>query len=77
MHGGKLVGIHALGTRLPGVVLGVSLGTGLSGVFVAGGDGRGWATSSSLAIAFALTLGAAVTGMAAAGRLPERLPGAG
>ena len=39
------------------------------------GDGRGWATSSSLTIAFAMTLAVAVAGVAAAGRLPRRLPG--
>jgi MFS family permease len=56
-------------------VLGVSLGTGVVGVFVALGDGRGWATSSSLTIAFVVTLAVAVGGVAAATRLPGRLPG--
>jgi hypothetical protein len=56
-------------------VLGVSLGTGLAGVFVALGDGRGWATSSSLTIAFAVTLAVAIGGVVAAERLPLRLPG--
>ena len=36
-------------------VLGVSLGTGLAGVFVAVGEGRGWATASSLTLAFIVT----------------------
>ncbi|HEY8545683.1 MAG TPA: MFS transporter [Acidimicrobiales bacterium] len=54
-------------------VLGVSLGTGLSGVFVALGDGRGWATTSSLTFAFAMTGLVAVAGVAAARRLPRRL----
>jgi len=54
-------------------VLGVALGTGLSGVFVALGDGRGWATSSSLTFAFALMGIVAVLGIAAAGRLPRTL----
>jgi MFS family permease len=58
-------------------VLGVALGTGLAGVFVALGDGRGWATGSSLTIAFLVTLAVAVGGTAAAGRLPHALPGAG
>jgi MFS family permease len=56
-------------------VLGVSLGTGLAGVFVALGDGRGWATASSLTIAFVITLMVALGGVVAAGRLPRRLPG--
>jgi ABC-type branched-subunit amino acid transport system permease subunit len=56
-------------------VLGVSLGTGLAGVFVALGEGRGWATGSSLTIAFLVTLAVAVGGVLAAGRLPRRLPG--
>ena len=56
-------------------VLGVSLGTGIVGVFVALGDGRGWATSSSLTIAFVVTLAVAAGGVAAATRLPRWLPG--
>lgn len=55
-------------------VLGVSLGTGLGGVFVALGDGRDWATSSSLSLAFAVTLAVAAGGVLAARRLPRRLP---
>jgi MFS family permease len=81
------ISVTVLGTAEPGQegrasaslqltdVLGVSLGTGLGGVFVALGDGRGWATSSSLTFAFALTLAVAVAGVVAAGRLPRRLPG--
>ncbi|MGH2473859.1 MAG: hypothetical protein ACRDIL_01235, partial [Candidatus Limnocylindrales bacterium] len=57
-------------------VLGVSLGTGLGGVFVALGDGRGWDTSSSLTIAFIVTLGVSAGGVFAARRLPRRLPAA-
>jgi MFS family permease len=56
-------------------VLGVSLGTGVGGVFVALGDGRGWATASSLTIAFAIALAVALGGLVAAARLPRRLPG--
>jgi len=56
-------------------VLGVSLGTGLSGVFVALGDGRGWATTTSLTFAFAMTGLVAVAGMLAAGRLPRTIEG--
>jgi MFS family permease len=56
-------------------VLGVSLGTGVGGVFVALGDGRGWATASSLTIAFAIALAVALGGLLAATRLPRRLPG--
>ncbi len=55
-------------------VLGVSLGTGLVGVFVALGEGRGWATGSSLTLGFVLTLLVAIGGLAAARRLPDRLP---
>jgi MFS family permease len=81
------ISVTVLGTAEPGQegrasaslqltdVLGVSLGTGLAGVFVALGDGRGWATSSSLTIAFAMTLAVAVAGVVAAGHLPRRLPG--
>ena len=81
------ISVTVLGTAAPGEegaasaslqltdVLGVSLGTGLAGVFVALGDGRGWATSSSLTIAFAITLAVAVGGVVAAARLPLRLPG--
>jgi MFS family permease len=56
-------------------VLGVAVGTGVVGAFVALGDGRGWATTSSLAIAFVVTLLVAVAGVLAAVRLPRRLPG--
>ena len=55
-------------------VLGVSLGTGLVGVFVALGDARGWATGSSLTLGFTLTLAVAIGGLLAARRLPECLP---
>jgi MFS family permease len=57
-------------------VLGVSLGTGLGGVFVALGDGRDWATSTSLSLAFAVTLAVAAAGVLAARRLPRQLPAA-
>jgi MFS family permease len=82
------ISVTVLGTAAPGQegrasaslqltdVLGVSLGTGLVGVFVAVGEGRGWATSSSLTLGFLVTLAVAVGGMAAAGRLPRGLPGA-
>ena len=55
--------------------LGVALGTGFGGAFVALGESQGWATSSALAIAFPLTCGAAVVGALAARRLPTTLPG--
>ncbi len=78
--------VTVLGTAAPGQegsasaslqltdVLGVSLGTGLGGVFVALGDGRAWDTSSSLSLAFAVTLAVAVAGMLAARHLPRELP---
>ncbi|HKA84725.1 MAG TPA: MFS transporter, partial [Acidimicrobiales bacterium] len=80
------ISVTVLGTAAPGQegsasaslqltdVLGVSLGTGLGGVFVALGDGRGWDTSSSLTLAFAVTLAVAAGGVLAARRLPRRLP---
>ncbi|HEX6417596.1 MAG TPA: MFS transporter [Acidimicrobiales bacterium] len=81
------ISVTVLGTAAPGEegrasaslqltdVLGVSLGTGLSGVFVALGEGRGWATASSLTLAFVVMLAVAVAGAVAAGRLPVALPG--
>jgi MFS family permease len=81
------ISVTVLGTAAPGQegrasaslqltdVLGVALGTGLAGVFVALGDGRDWATGSSLTIAFVITLAVAVGGVLAAGRLPRHLPG--
>jgi MFS family permease len=56
-------------------VLGVALGTGLSGAIVALGDAQGWETASALAIAFPITCAAAVAGIFAARRLPTTLPG--
>src|SRR5918994_1503660 len=56
-------------------VLGVALGTGLAGVFVAGGDRPGWSTSTSLTLAFAMTLAVAAGGVWAGRRLPRALPG--
>jgi MFS family permease len=55
-------------------VLGVSLGTGLGGAFVAFGDTNGWATRSALELAFTATLVVAVLGVLAARRLPRALP---
>jgi MFS family permease len=81
-----VLSVTVLGTAVPGQegrasaslqltdVLGVSLGTGLAGVVVAVGDGRGWATGTSLTIAFAMTLAVAAGGGVAAGRLPRALP---
>jgi MFS family permease len=54
--------------------LGIALGTGLGGAFVALGETQGWATSSALAIAFPITMAAAIGGIAAARRLPTALP---
>jgi MFS family permease len=55
-------------------VLGVALGAGCGGAFVALGDGRGWQTSSALELAMAVTLAVALAGVAAARRLPTQLP---
>jgi MFS family permease len=83
------ISVTVLGTAAPGQegtasaslqltdVLGVSLGTGLAGVFVALGEGRGWDTASSLTIAFLVMLAVAIGGVVASGRLPRRLPGTG
>jgi MFS family permease len=54
-------------------VLGVSLGTGVAGVFVAVGEAAGWATGTSLQLGFLVTLAVAVGGAWAAGRLPRSL----
>jgi hypothetical protein len=56
-------------------VLGVALGTGMTGALVDLGDGRGWDVGSSLTLAFAITTVVAVLGALASRRLPERLPG--
>ena len=55
-------------------VLGVALGTGVTGVFVAVGEGAGWTTRSSLTPAFVLCSAVALFGAAIARRLPNRLP---
>ena len=52
-------------------VLGVSLGTGLGGVFIAVGDAGDWSTATSLALAFGLMLVVAAGGAVAARRLPR------
>jgi MFS family permease len=54
--------------------LGVSLGTGIGGAFVALGESQGWEVRSALEVAFLVTLAAALAGIAAARRLPTRLP---
>src|SRR3546814_19486440 len=55
-------------------VLGVALGTGLGGAFVALGDTRDWPTRSALELAFAATLAVELIGNAAPRRLPATLP---
>ena len=79
--------VTVLGTAVPGEegrasaslqltdVLGVALGTGVAGVFVALGEGGGWATGTSLTLGFAITLAVALAGVVVAGRLPRLLPG--
>ncbi len=59
--------------------LGIALGTGIGGAFVALGESQGWEVRSALELAFAVTLAVAVAvlGMAAARRLPEHLPDCG
>jgi MFS family permease len=57
-------------------VLGVALGSGVTGVFLAVGEGAGWTIRSSLTTAFVLCVGVAVFGAGVARRLPGRLPAA-
>jgi len=55
-------------------VLGIALGAGLGGAFVALGEAQGWATRSALELAFTCTLAVAIGGIFAARRLPASLP---
>jgi MFS family permease len=80
------ISVTVLGTAPPGGegtasasmqlcdVLGVAIGTGMTGALVGLGEDRGWDVSSSLTIAFAVTATVAALGAVAAGRLPEHLP---
>jgi MFS family permease len=54
-------------------VLGVAIGTGITGAVVELGDGRGWDVASSLTIGFTMMAAVAVVGAVAARRLPDRL----
>lgn len=54
-------------------VLGVALGTGVGGAFVAFGTARGWQPAASLEAAFVAALAIALLGIAAACRMPARL----
>jgi MFS family permease len=54
-------------------VLGVALGTGVGGAFVAVGASRAWPPAASLELAFAATLAVALLGLVAARRLPRAL----
>lgn len=81
------ISVTVLGTAPPGGegtasssmqlcdVLGVAVGTGITGALVDLGDGRGWDVGSSLTIAFAWSAVIALAGAAASRRLPEHLPG--
>jgi MFS family permease len=55
-------------------VLGVALGTGMGGAFVALGEARDWRPAAGLEIAFAVTVAVALLGTLASRRLPARLP---
>lgn len=55
-------------------VLGIALGVGVAGAFVALGETRSWSTGGALQWAFACTLAMAVVGVAASRRLPTTLP---
>lgn len=54
--------------------LGVVVGTGLGGWIVAAADHRGWEVADATLVVFAVALAVAVGGLAAAGRLPDRVP---
>jgi MFS family permease len=54
-------------------VLGVSLGTGLTGVFIATGESLEWTTRTSLTLAFGVTTAVALVGSVLARRLPSRI----
>ncbi len=54
-------------------VLGVALGTGISGAIVALGEVRGWEVRSALEVSFAIMFAVAILGGAAARRLPHHL----
>jgi MFS family permease len=80
------ISVTVLGTAPPGGegtasasmqlcdVLGVALGTGVTGALVNLGDDRGWEVATSLSIAFAVTTAVALVGAVIARRLPEHLP---
>ena len=55
-------------------VLGIALGVGVAGAFVALGDARSWSTGTALEMAFACTMAVALVGIVAARRLPTTLP---
>jgi MFS family permease len=79
--------VTVLGTAAPGSegrassslqltdVLGVALGTGASGAFVALGEARDWSITTSLTGAFILTAAVALAGSVLARRLPAQLDG--
>lgn len=54
--------------------VGISLGTGIGGAFVALADGRGWAVSTGVSLVFATALLISFAGLLATRRLPERVP---
>lgn len=54
-------------------VLGVALGTGATGVWIAAGDAAGWSTRTSLTFAFSLCIAVALAGSVLARRLPAQL----
>jgi MFS family permease len=80
------ISVTVLGTAPPGGegtasasmqlcdVLGVALGTGVTGALVDLGDDRGWEVATSLSIAFAVTTAVAVLGAYTSRRLPRQLP---
>jgi MFS family permease len=56
--------------------LGIALGTGVVGAVVAFGDDVGWAAGAAVAIAWAVPIAVAVSGVVLSGRLPRLADGA-
>ena len=54
--------------------LGVAVGTGIGGAYVALADAQGWAVTTGVALVFATALVVAIGGLFATRRLPERVP---
>lgn len=79
--------VTALGSATPGRegyassalqlcdTLGVAVGTGLAGLIIGFGDGRGWEVSSGVSLVFVLAVVVSFLGARASRRLPVTVPG--